>query len=68
MLTALAEIQNDTVVVSHFIAINAVVGHATADDRVVSFAPDNGSCTIVDVSGDRFAVVTLGAQRATRVM
>ena len=29
------------VVFSHFIAINAAVGYATGDDRVVSFRPDN---------------------------
>jgi len=68
VLTALAELQSDTVVVSHFIAINAAVGHAAADDRLVSFEPDNGSCTVLDISGGRFAVVTLGAQHATGVI
>lgn len=39
----------DTVVFSHFIAINAVIGVATGDDRVVIRSLDNCSITVVDV-------------------
>ena len=35
----------DTVVVSHFIAINAVIGSATGDDRLVVCSLDNCSVT-----------------------
>jgi broad specificity phosphatase PhoE len=35
----------DTVVFTHFVAINVAVGAATGDDRVVVFAPANGSMT-----------------------
>ncbi|MBK9178968.1 MAG: histidine phosphatase family protein [Acidimicrobiales bacterium] len=51
---------SDTVVVSHFVAINAVVGRALGDDRVVVFAPDNCSRTTVDHDGRRLRVVELG--------
>jgi broad specificity phosphatase PhoE len=59
--------EGDAVVVSHFIAINAVVGHATGDDRVVCFAPDNCSRTEVKVDGDAIEVVELGGQARTLV-
>jgi broad specificity phosphatase PhoE len=57
----------DTVIHSHFVAINAVVGAALGDDRLVCFAPDNCSWTVVDVDGRQLRVVELGAQAATEV-
>lgn len=57
----------DAVVVSHFVAINAIVGHATGDDRVVCFAPDNCSRTEVKVEGGVIEVVELGGQARTLV-
>ena len=62
VIDAMAAITNDSVVVSHFVAINVAVGHATGDDRVVCFVPDNCSRTVLDVDGDRFTVVELGAE------
>jgi broad specificity phosphatase PhoE len=62
VLNALAAIDTDSVVVSHFVAINVAVGHALGDDRVVCFVPDNCSRTVLDVEGDRFTVVELGEQ------
>jgi broad specificity phosphatase PhoE len=60
-------IEVDTVVHSHFIAINVVVGAALGDDRVVCFAPDNCSWTVVDVDGDDLTIVELGRQATTEV-
>jgi broad specificity phosphatase PhoE len=60
-------LQGDAVVVSHFIAINAVVGAATGDDRIISFAPDNCSVTEVKVEGGRLEVVELGGTGRTHV-
>lgn len=67
VLAALRELQEDTVVVTHFVAINVVVGAATADARVVSSTPDYCSRTIVDVEPHHFRLVELGAQAATTV-
>ena len=57
----------DAVVVSHFIAINAAVGAATGDDRVISFAPDNCSVTELKVEGGKLEVVELGGTARTHV-
>ena len=59
--------EGDAVVCSHFIAINAIVGHATGDDKVVCFAPDNCSRTEVKVSNGGIEVVELGGQARTLV-
>jgi broad specificity phosphatase PhoE len=41
----------DTVVVSHFAAINAVIGACLGDDRLVIRSLDNTSVTVVDTTG-----------------
>jgi broad specificity phosphatase PhoE len=68
VIAALAAIPEASVVVSHYIAINVAVGHATGDDRVVSFAPDHCSVTIVDVEGGALRLVERGGEAATRVL
>lgn len=49
LLEALREIERDTVVFTHFVAINTARGHAKQDERVVSFHPDNCSVTIIEL-------------------
>ena len=41
VIVALAAISEDTVVVSHFVAINVAVGAALDDPRVTCFRPDS---------------------------
>ena len=60
VLSAIRTITTDTVVVTHFLAINAVVGAATNDDRVVCFAPGHCSRTVVEVSDGDLTLVQLG--------
>lgn len=57
----------DTVIISHYIAINAAVGHAMADDRVVCFRPDNCSQTVLEVEGGALRLVSLGQEAVTEV-
>ncbi|MFM8826909.1 MAG: histidine phosphatase family protein [Actinomycetota bacterium] len=65
---AIGEMQTDTVVFSHFIAINAVIGAATGDDRVVIASLDNCSITVLDVSADgSFALVETGGEADTLI-
>ena len=67
IIAALSAIETDSVVFTHFIAINAAVGHAVADDRVVSFRPDNASITVLESDGNRLCLVSRGEEAATRV-
>ena len=68
VVAALAAIPEASVVVSHYIAINVAVGHATGDDRVVCFAPDHCSVTIVDVEGGALRLIERGGEAPTRVL
>ncbi|HLJ28953.1 MAG TPA: histidine phosphatase family protein [Candidatus Angelobacter sp.] len=68
VLQALLEITRDTVVVSHFVAINVAVGYASGDDRVTCFRPDNCSCTVLDIQGSRLHIIELGAEGTGRIL
>ena len=47
-----ADIAEDTVIFSHFIAINAVIGAAVGDDRVLIHHLDNCSVSVFDADGN----------------
>ena len=49
VLDALADLSADTIVVTHYIAINVAVGASRGDDRVVNTRPANASVTVIDV-------------------
>lgn len=67
VVARLLRIDTDTVVHSHFIAINAAVGAALGEDRVVCFTPDNCSITTLETDGRSLSVVSLGGQAMTEV-
>jgi broad specificity phosphatase PhoE len=67
VVEALLSITTDTVVFTHYIAINAAVSHATEDDRVRSFSPDNASITIMETNGNKLCLVEHGVEADTRV-
>lgn len=52
----------DSVIFSHFIAINAIVGVAQGDERVVCFRPDHASVTTIEIAGGAISVRELGRQ------
>lgn len=62
VLGAIRTITTDSIVVTHFLAINAVVGAATNDDRVVCFRPAHCSRTVVEIADGRLTLVELGDQ------
>ena len=68
LLAALRALASDTVVVTHFLGINAAVGAASDDDRLVCFRPDNCSRTVLENDGGRLRLVQLGAEGATAVL
>lgn len=67
VLAAVEKVADETAVFSHFIAINALVGLLTGDDRVVAFKPGHASITKIARVGGRLRVVELGAEAATVV-
>ena len=61
----LLSLADDTIVFSHFIAINAAIGAATGDDRVVIHSLDNTSFTVLEHNGSTLRLVEAGAEAET---
>jgi probable phosphoglycerate mutase len=63
LLQQLQQLRQPTVVFTHFMVLNAIVGALTAKDRVVCFLPENASVTTLQWTGDALQLVELGQQR-----
>jgi len=60
-------LQHDTVIFSHFIAINVVIGEALSDDRLVVKSLDNCSVTTVVVHDGVFTIEEIGREADTLI-
>jgi broad specificity phosphatase PhoE len=61
-IAAVAGLSNDTVIFSHYVAINVLAGGATGDDRVVNFSPDNCSVTTFETDGAKLRLIEKGGE------
>lgn len=68
LLTALTKLPGDSVIFTHFIAINVIVGSASGNDAVVSFRPDHASVTVVQVDEGNFRIIDLGSEAVTSIL
>jgi len=68
VVATLTSLPHDAVIVSHFVAINAAVGAADGDDRVVCFRPGYCSVTVLETEGSSLTVIERGAQANTLVL
>ena len=65
---ALLACQTETVFFTHFMVINALVGRAMGDERLVVFEPDYCSVTELLLDGGNCSIVALGKARNTLVL
>ena len=67
VVTRLAGMVEDSVVFSHFVAINAAIGKAIGDDRLVVRSLDNCSVTVFDVVDGSLQLVESGHEADTLI-
>lgn len=68
LLAAVRSIDHDAVLVTHFVVINAVIGAATDDDRVLIERVANGSVTVVDALDGALHLVAGGTVGDSEVL
>ena len=61
-------VRRDTIAFSHFVAINALIGAAIGDDRLVIRSVDNASVTVIDVGADGSLVLREGGAEANTLI
>ena len=67
MVKCLLDLEQDTAIFTHFVAINAIVTAAENATGVLAFRPDNGSITILESDGTNLKIVSRGSEANTRV-
>jgi broad specificity phosphatase PhoE len=67
LLAQLRRIEEPTVIFTHFMVINAIVGAVKSDDRVVCCLPDTASVTVLSGYGEGLELAELGRQLRSRV-
>jgi broad specificity phosphatase PhoE len=67
VVAALVALPEDSVVISHFVAINAAIGAAVGDDALVLRSLDNCSVTVVDVVAGGLQLVESGHEADTLI-
>ena len=67
VVSAVTDLPADTVVFSHFVAINALIGSAIGDDHLVTRSLDNCSITVIDVVDGGLRLVEAGHEADTLI-
>jgi broad specificity phosphatase PhoE len=68
LLDSLDRLPQDSVVFTHFIAINVAVGAALSREDVVCFWPDHASITCVETGNGNLRLIDLGRQANTTIL
>ena len=68
LLNWLLSCKQDTVVFTHFVAINVAVGAACGDDRLISRWPAHCSIWLFETDGTRLRLVDAGREIETKVL
>ncbi|MFT4767391.1 MAG: broad specificity phosphatase PhoE [Glaciecola sp.] len=67
IVQAVEELPESTIIFTHFLVINALVGWYTQREETLVFWPDNASVTLLERSDSTIRVKTLGDQMSTVV-
>jgi broad specificity phosphatase PhoE len=67
LLEAVHGLAEDCVLVSHYVAINVLVGQAIGSDQVEVFKPAYASVTILEAAGGRLSLLRRGMEAETKL-
>lgn len=68
LIDSLLAVKHDSVICTHFVAINVAVGSAQKREEVVCFRPDHASVTVMTNDNGRLRLIELGRQADTLVL
>lgn len=68
LIQQIETLPDNTVVFSHFVAINAVASHFEKSDQVMVFRPGHCSVTRLERSGSGMVIAERGSESATKVL
>ena len=60
-------LNKDTIIFTHFVVINSIVGEILKSDKIVNFQPSNCSITEISKKNDKLKIVKLGKSLESKV-
>ena len=60
-------LEKDTIIFTHFVVINAVIGEILKSNKIVNFQPANCSITEISKKNDILKIVKLGKSLESKV-
>ena len=67
IIGSLISIKSNSIIFSHFMVINVVVGYIKNHSILLSMYPDNGSLTKIKVSNGKISLIEIGDEKNTKI-
>tara|TARA_B100000475_G_scaffold39974_1_gene25884 strand:+ start:65 stop:655 length:591 start_codon:yes stop_codon:yes gene_type:complete len=67
IMSNIYSLKKDTIIFTHFVVINAVIGEILKSDKIVNFQPANCSITEISKKNDKLKIVKLGKSLESKV-
>ena len=67
IISEIKKIERPTIIFSHFMVINTIVGYVKKDESMVCFYPDNCSITKLNKSEDEIHLANLGSELSSKI-
>ena len=67
IIEKLKNIKSNSIIFSHFMVINVVVGYIKKHPILLSMYPDNGSLTKIKVSNGKISLIKIGDEKNTKI-
>ena len=67
IMSNIYSLKKDTIIFTHFVVINAVIGEILKSDKIVNFQPSNCSITEISKKNDKLKIVKLGKSLESKV-
>ena len=67
IINSVLSTKGETIIFTHFVVINFIIGNILSSNKVVNFYPDNCSITQIAIKNNKLEVIELGESKGTKV-
>ena len=67
VIRSLLKLKGDSIIFSHYVVINSVIGWALNSNKVVNFNPANCSITELEINKGKISILSLGDENLSKV-
>ena len=67
IISKILSFKNDTIIFTHFVVINNIIGKIMSSNKIVNFYPENCSITEIGIENNKLELINLGNSSVTKV-